>query len=207
MQLTVESRRGAGRAHSEVESAGPFLSVVLDVDRGISTIDGIDWLAARRGDLIARKVAALTDQAREGALDPERAYAERLALVRPRRDEVGALSRAYYDAIAPGCGDAIGRFRRAGVRVLIVSRGLRPAMYGVVYRLGLDAGDVHAIDVRFDALGSYAGFDRTSGLLTVAGKRATLAGLQLEGPVLVVGRDPGESPIDSFSQLASMVLP
>ena len=206
MQLTVESRRGVGPARCESESAHRFATVVLDVDRGISTIDGIEWLAARRGDLVARKVAALTARVQEGALEAERAYADRLALVRPRRDEVSALSRAYYDAIAPGCVEVINRFRRAGVRVLIVSRGLRPAMYGVVYRLGLDAGDVHAVDVRFDALGAYAGFDRTSDLLTVAGKRAVLADLRLEGPVLVVGHDQAERSIDSFSHLGSMVL-
>jgi phosphoserine phosphatase len=209
MQLTVESRRGAGHVRSEIESASrsAFASVVLDVDRGISTIDGMDWLAARRGDLVARKVAALTTHTRDGGLDAERAYADRLTLVRPRRDEVTALSRAYTDAIAADCVDAINRFRRAGVRVLIVSRGLRPAMYGVIYRLGLDASDVHAVDVRFDALGAYAGFDRTSSLLTADGKRAVLTGLHLDGPVLVVGRDPTERQVDSFSQLASMVLP
>jgi phosphoserine phosphatase len=207
MELTVESRRGVSLAHPDTEGARPFASVVLDVDRGVSTIDGIEWLAARRGDLIARKVDALATLVRDGALDADRGYADRLALVRPRRDEVGALSRAYCDAIAPGCADTISRFRRAGVRVLIASRGFRHAMYGMVYRLGLDFGDVHAVDIRFDALGAYAGFDRTAGVITATGKRALLTSLNLDGPVLVVGRDPAERAIDSFAQLASIVLP
>ena len=207
MQLTVESRRGVSHVRPHVEGVRQYASVVLDVDRGISAIDGIEWLAALRGDLIARKVAALAAQAREGTLDAERAYADTLAAVRPRRDEVSALSRAYYDAIAPDCTDTVRRFRRAGVRVLIVTRGLRHAMYGVVHRLGVDVGDVHAVDVRFDALGAYAGFDRTSAVITAAGKRAVLAGLKLDGPVLVIGHDPAERAIESFAELASIVLP
>jgi hypothetical protein len=204
--LTVESLRASQpRPHSEVVRA--FASVVLDVDRLISTIDGVEWLANRRGDLIARKVAVLAARSRDGTVDAERAYADRLAMVRPRRDEVADLSRAYSASIAPGCVDTIHRVRQAGVRVVIVTRGLRPAMYGVVYRLGLDAGDLYAVNVRFDALGAYAGFDRTSGLSTAAGKRAVIASLDLEGPVLVVGRDPLERAIDSFAQLASIVLP
>jgi phosphoserine phosphatase len=206
MQLTVESRRGQRHVRPQGEGVRQYATVVLDVDLGISAIDGIEWLAALRGDLIARKVAALAAQARDGSIDAECAFADKLAVVRPRRDEVSALSRAYYDAIVPDCMETVRRFRRAGVRVLIVTRGFRHAMYGVVHRLGVDVGDVHAVDVRFDALGAYAGFDRTSGVITAAGKRGVLAGLNLDGPVLVVGHDPAERAIESFAELASIVL-
>ena len=183
-----------------------FATVALDVDSGVAGIDGIEWLAARRGDSVAREVAVLAAQAAAGAISPALAYAEILAAIRPHRDEVDALSRAYVEAIAPGCADTIARFRRAGVRVLIVSRAPRHAMYRLAYRLGLDADDVHAVDMRFDALGAYAGFDPTSLRASGPEKGAVLDDLDIERPLLVVGDRPTECAVESFAQLASIVL-
>ena len=183
-----------------------FATVALDVDSGVAGIDGIEWLAARRGDSVARNVAALAAQAAAGVISPALAYAESLAAIRPHRDDVDALSRAYVEAIAPGCADTITRFRRAGVRVLIVSRAPRHAMYRLAYRLGLDGDDVHAVDMRFDALGAYAGFDPTSLRASGPEKAAVLDDLDIERPLLVVGDGPTERAVDSFAQLASIVL-
>ena len=204
-QLVVSEHRAVPDRALEAERR-LFATVVLDVDRGVSEIDGMEWLAARRGDSVARDVATLAAQARAGAISPERAYAQSLAAIRPHRDEVDALSRAYVEAIAPGCADTIARFRRAGVRVLIVSRGPRHSMYRLAYRLGLDMDDVQAVDIRFDALGAYAGFDQTSRLTTVADKRAVIDDLDVERPLLVVGNGPNERAVESFTQLASIVL-
>jgi len=44
-------------------------------------------------------------------------------------------------------------------------------------------------------------------LTAAAGTRAVLATLDLDGPVLVVGHNPSEYAIESFAQLASIVLP
>ena len=87
----------------------PFRSLVLDVDSTVSGIEGIDWLAARRGDLVSRRVADLTQRAMLGNIPLEQVYGTRLAEIRPRREEVDALARAYVDAIAPhqtACFDA-----------------------------------------------------------------------------------------------------
>ena len=183
-----------------------FATVALDVDSGIAAIDGIEWLAARRGDPVVRQVTALAAQAAAGVISPVHAYAEILAAIRPHRDEVDALARAYVGAIAPGCADTIARVRRAGVRVLIVSRAPRHAMYRLAYRLGLDPDDVHAVDMRFDALGAYAGFDPTSLRASGPEKSAVLDDLDIERPLLVVGEGPTERAVESFAQLASIVL-
>ena len=42
-----------------------YRSLVLDVDSTVAGIEGIDWLAARRGPDVARQISALT----HGAMD------------------------------------------------------------------------------------------------------------------------------------------
>jgi HAD superfamily phosphoserine phosphatase-like hydrolase len=164
-----------------------FRSLVLDVDSTLSGIEGIDWLAARRGDVISRRVADLTQKAMQGGVPLEEVYGLRLAEIRPRREEVDALSRAYVDAVAPGAVEAIARIRRSGVQVVLVSGGIRYALLRLALHLGLGPADLYAVPVRFDALGAYVGFDATSPLTTADGKRRVVSDLHLDGPIVAVG--------------------
>jgi len=164
-----------------------FATVVLDVDSTVSGIEGIDWLARRRGDIVARKIASLTDDAMRGVIPLEKVYGARLETICPGREDVAALSRAYLEALAPGCGAAISSLRRAGVAVVLVSGGLRYALLPLALELGFDPGDLHAVDITFDSAGAYAGFDRSSPLTTSVGKATLLDSLSLAKPVLMVG--------------------
>lgn len=170
-----------------VIGAPAYATVILDVDSTVAGIEGIDWLAARRGDILSRRVASLTDRAMRGAIPLDGVYAERLAMIRPRRDEVKELSNAYLAAIAPGCADAVARMRGAGVKVILVSGGLRPALEPLAAHLGVDPRDLHAVAIRFDASGEYEGYDEDSPLATATGKRRVVESLTLTGPVLAVG--------------------
>lgn len=164
-----------------------FATVILDVDSTVSGIEGIDWLARRRGDVVAHKVASLTNDAMRGAVPLDEVYAARLAAIRPRRHELDALAAAYVEAIAPRCTETIARLRHEGVRVVLVSSGLRHALIRLALHLGVELSDLHAVDIRFDAGGAYAGFDTTSLLTTAAGKRKLIARLPLERPILMAG--------------------
>lgn len=168
-------------------SPGGFRSVVLDVDSTVSGIEGIDWLAARRGDVIARRVADLTNRAMQGGVPLEDIYGLRLNEIRPRREELDELARAYVHALAPGAVETVAHLRQAGVQVVLVSGGLRHALLRMTLHLGLSPGDVHAVSLRFDAGGAYHGYDVTSPLTTADGKRRVVSDLHLEGPVLAAG--------------------
>lgn len=165
----------------------PFRSLVLDVDSTVCGIEGIDWLAARRGEAVSRRISDLTQQAMQGGIPLERIYGARLSEIRPRREEVDALSRAYVDAIAPGAIASIARMRRSGVQVVLVSGGLRHALLRLALHLGLGPADVHAVHVRFDELGAYTGYDTSSPLTTANGKRVVVSGLELDGPIIAAG--------------------
>lgn len=214
--------------------APSFSTVVLDVDSTVSGIEGIDWLAARRGEATAERVRALTADAMRGAVPLEDVYGKRLSIIRPRREEIDALSRAYVAAVAPDCASVIHHLQHAGVQIILVSGGLRPALIPLAIHLGVDLADLHAVNVRFDTGGAYAGFDTTSPLATTNGKRVVLETIAPPGPVLAVGdgstdvamrdvadrfvgftgfvrRDAvvakADGTVSSFAELARLVLP
>ena len=164
-----------------------FATVVLDVDSTLCDVEGIDWLARRRGRRTAREIARLTDRAMAGELALERVYGERLARIRPSAGEVAALAMVYRSQLAPGAAAAIAALREAGVALHLVSGGLREAILPVAAALGFGPESVHAVTVRFDGAGAYAGFDEASPLATQEGKPRVVRALGCAAPVLAVG--------------------
>jgi phosphoserine phosphatase len=166
-----------------------FRSVVLDVDSTLCGVEGVDWLAAQRGDDVARRTRALTERAMNGEIPLDAVYGERLGLISPTKSDIDALSRVYRETLATGAREAIAAMRAAGVRVVLVSGGLRQAIAPLAQELGVE---LHAVDVRFDSSptgGGYAytGFDHTSQLATQTGKLEVVRSLALERPALAVG--------------------
>lgn len=164
-----------------------YASVVLDVDSTLCGVEGIDWLADRRGTEVGVRVADLTDRAMRGEVALDAVYGERLTLVDPTRDDVVALASAYLAALAPGVARVLGALRDSGRRVVLVSGGLREAIVPVAKSLGIASDDVYAVSVRFAPDGRYAGYDESSPLATATGKRSLVASLALPRRILAVG--------------------
>ncbi len=169
-------------------SALRFATVLLDVDSTLCTIEGVDWLAARRGPEVEAEVRRATDLAMQGTLALEDVYAARLTAIAPTQQDIAALAKAYQQSLSPDAEEVIAAARAAGVRWILVSGGLRPAILPMALALGIPAADVHAVELSLDAAGRYAGFDAISPLTQKGGKPALVRGLSgLERPMLAVG--------------------
>jgi phosphoserine phosphatase len=164
-----------------------FKSVVLDVDSTISALEGIDWLAERRDDDVAATVAALTTDAMEARVPLDEVYERRLRIIRPTRDEIAQLAYIYLATAVPGVRDAVTAWLHAGVRVVLVSGGLRDAILPLASWLGIPADDVHAVDVEYDAQDVAIGVRDDAVLARRGGKPALVASLPLLRPILAVG--------------------
>jgi len=164
-----------------------FRAVVLDVDSTLCGVEGIDWLAGRRGAKVAGDIAQLTQRAMEGSIPLEAVYGNRLALIRPTAAEIAGLARVYADALAPGAREAIFRMRGEGVVVALVSGGIKQAIEPLARDLGFDGESLHAVSVTFDESGNFAGYDDRSPLATQRGKRDVVARLNLPRPSIAVG--------------------
>jgi phosphoserine phosphatase len=164
-----------------------FVSVIIDVDSTLCGIEGIDWLASRRGPDVTTQIVRLTERAMEGAIALEAVYGERLALVRPTAAEVAELAQVYADALAPDAREAIFRLRGEGVALALVSGGIRQAIRPVARELGFSDASLHAVSISFDDTGGFQGYDERSPLATQHGKKDVAAMLQLPRPSLAVG--------------------
>ena len=164
-----------------------FASIVFDVDSTLSGVEGIDWLAALREPALAEEVRALTTRVMAGEIAIEEVFAKRLKAVGPSRSEVEMLGETYVARVAPDAQRVLADLQRAGVRVELVSAGLRPAVSMLATRLGVPDACVHAVDVRFDSRGRFAGFDEASPLARQHGKAEVVRSASLPRPILVVG--------------------
>jgi phosphoserine phosphatase len=161
--------------------------VILDVDSTLSRIEGIEWLARKRGPEVFARINDVTERAMRGELEFDGVYAARLDVVRPTKEEIDQLGQAYIDNIAPGAAEVVNKLKKAGVRVLIVSGGLREPVLHLAQHLGIPPGDVHAVGINFDERGEYSGYEIDHPCSRQLGKRTVISALKLEPPSLLVG--------------------
>ena len=186
-----------------------FVSVIIDVDSTLCDIEGIDWLAARRGSDVAAEIVRLTERAMEGAIPLEAVYGDRLAIIRPTTKEISELAQAYADALAPGARETIFRLRGEGVVLALVSGGIRQAIRPLARELGFSDGSLHAVSLSFDDAGAFLGYDEKSPLATQRGKKDVAARLRLPRPSLAVGDGVTDAAMreatDAFAAFAGFV--
>ena len=168
------------------DSAPPYGTLVFDCDSTLSSIEGIDELAGERKP----QVAALTERAMSGAVPLEAVYGERLALLRPTRAQVAQLGQQYVATALPHARELVCALRALKKRVCILSGGLRQAVFALADHLGIDSGDVFAVDIFHGRDGSYGGFDEDSPLARAGGQLEILRQLAREdrrGGLALVG--------------------
>jgi phosphoserine phosphatase len=164
-----------------------FASVVLDVDSTVSGAEGIEWLASKRGPDIANEVARMSQQATNGDISLESVYGRRLEMIEPTEAEVVELARFYERRLAPRAAEVITELRENGIRIVLVSGGIRQAILPLGLRLGFTPAEVIAVRLAFGEQGEYQGFDDLSPLTTTNGKATVVQRLYLPRPVLAVG--------------------
>lgn len=150
--------------------AGRFRTVIFDCDSTLCSIEGVDELASGRPGL-RDEIAQLTDAAMRGDVPLEDVYGLRLQLVKPTRTQLDRLGQRYIESLVPDAPEVVTALRENGIEVRIISGGMRLAVLAVARTLGVDEALVRAVDIRFEADGSYAGFDSASPLTRSGGKR------------------------------------
>lgn len=184
-----------------------YETVIFDFDSTLSTLEGIEELAAgARGE-----VEALTDAAMRGTIPLEEVYGRRLELCDPTRERVAALGARYLETLVPDARETIAALQAEGIEVRIISGGLRPAIVAAGQELGVPEEHIAAVDVEFGEDGGYLGFDRGSPLAYSGGKRVIIErwGPALRRPVMLVGdgvTDLEAKPVvDAFVAFAGVV--
>ncbi len=134
-----------------VATGWPFYQhVIFDCDSTLSRIEGIDMLASE-GET-QKKIIELTDAAMSGAAALAEVYGKRLELICPTRQSVRELARLYFQDAIPGAKETVCALRELGCEVYIVSGGLLEPVKEFGIALGVDAGNIRAVEVEYDQL-------------------------------------------------------
>lgn len=125
-----------------------FQRVIFDCDSTLTTVEGIDELAALKGQ--TEHIAALTNRAMDGLVPLEEVYAARLELLQPTRAELARVGRIYRRTLVPEALETVGALQAAGVQVYIVSGGLKAAVVDLAHYLKIPDANVFAVEVELD---------------------------------------------------------
>lgn len=174
-----------------------FDIVCFDCDSTLSRIEGIDELARRVG--IGDEMAKLTAQAMDGEVPLEAVYERRLSLIKPDKSAIEWLADLYIQEMVDGAVQVFKVLQQRGKQLHIISGGLRQAIIPLAEKLGLAETHIHAVDVLFNADGSYRGFDTASPLARNGGKAEVCKQLGNNDASLIMI---GDGQTDLESQLA-----
>lgn len=130
-----------------------FDLIIFDCDSTLSTIEGIDDLARKRGKF--EEVKQMTDAAMEGEIHLQSVYDRRLDLLSPTRAEIRELEHHYRQTLVPDAAEVISALQWLGKELFIVSGGLLAAVSPFGEWLGIPPENIRAVDVYYNRLSGH----------------------------------------------------
>jgi len=127
-----------------------FDFIFFDCDSTLSTIEGIDELARKKGRFA--EVKRMTDAAMDGEVHLQSVYDHRLQLLAPTRAEIRELEQHYRQTMVPHAAEVIAALQHLGKEPFIISGGLLGAVRPFGEWLGIPAENIRAVDVRYNRL-------------------------------------------------------
>lgn len=149
----------------------PLDAILFDCDGTLSSIEGIDELAALAGPAMEKAVKDLTATAMgQSGINPD-IYAQRLAFTNPCKADLEAVGKDYVNHCTPDAKEVIRILQQLGKQIYILSAGLHPAVAILAKHLNISEQNIFAVDIYFDEQGKYRDFDHASPLIRNDGKR------------------------------------
>jgi len=152
--------------------------LLFDCDSTLSAIEGIDELGRLRGPEVFKAVEDMTTQAMDGSTPMESIFAKRLDMIKPTLKELESIGQKYIQEVEPTAVDTIKKLKAAGWTVMIVSGGFTQAIRPLAQYLGIER--VEAVELRFKADGSYAGYVESCPTAKSKGKNVVVLKLRDE---------------------------
>lgn len=150
--------------------------ICFDVDSTVSTEEGIDLLAEACGK--GEAVAEWTSKAMGGSVLFQDAIAARLDLMQPRLETVGQLLRTHGFPLTPGLPELVQTLKDQGKTIVLVSGGLKQLIVPIANKLDIPTSHIFAIELFFNADGSFKGFDKDAPTARTGGKHKVVQTLR-----------------------------
>lgn len=148
----------------------------VDCDSTLSSIEGVDELAALRGPEVEAAVVDLTNQAMNGEIALDQIFAKRLELIQPTQQLSEQIGQQYIETLMPGVRECFRNLTQQGWRIVIISGGFQQLIEPLAAEL--DISEVYAVPLLFNQEGDYAGFDSSAPTARNGGKPEVVAQLK-----------------------------
>ncbi|XP_078082077.1 phosphoserine phosphatase isoform X2 [Mustelus asterias] len=153
-------------------------AVCFDVDSTVIKEEGIDELAKFCG--VGDAVAEMTRNAMGGAVPFKKALTERLAIIRPSREQVNKLITDHPPYLTEDIKNLVDHLQQHGVQIFLISGGFRCIVEHVAEKINVPLSNVYANKLKFYFNGDYAGFDESQPTAESGGKGRIISLLKEE---------------------------
>lgn len=168
----------------------------LDCDSTLSSIEGIDELAAAAGEKVHREVVDLTNAAMNGEIPLDEVFPRRMEIIKPDAATCREVANRYLATIQPGALKAVQDARAGGWTPVILSGGFAPLVAPLATCLGIH--HVEAVPLSHDSAGQYLGYGKRFPTTRGGGKSEVIRRwIDATHPALVVMVGDGASDLET----------
>ncbi|MBX7249892.1 MAG: phosphoglycerate dehydrogenase [Caulobacteraceae bacterium] len=166
---------------------------IVDFDSTFTRVEALEVLAELaladhpEREAAQAEVRRLTDLAMGGEIGFGEALRRRIELLRPRREHFAPLVERLRGEVSASIRRNRDFFERNAGRIWLVTGGFHDYVDDIAAEYGLRPDHVLANRLTWDADGTAVGLDAANPLSRDGGKVEAVRGLQLSGPVVVVG--------------------
>ena len=93
--------------------------IIFDVDSTLVTIEGLDWLAEKKGR--KSEVSRFTKRSMEGLMGFRDAMERKMKIISPTRRDLAALGEKYCWSLTPGAEDIVRLLHKLGKQVWLLT--------------------------------------------------------------------------------------
>jgi phosphoserine phosphatase len=145
-----------------------FDFVCFDLDSTLVTIEGLDWLAEKKGKALLIK--ELTKQSMEGRINLEDAMKKKIKILSLSYKDLEELGEHYCSCITEGVEVTIQALKSLGKSIWIVTGNFYPAVIPIANILGIPQKHIVANTVRVSTNNKFVSINMNNPLLRNQGK-------------------------------------
>jgi phosphoserine phosphatase len=131
----------------------PFTHLIFDVDSTLANIEGLDWLADKKG--LGDQVKTMTEAAMNGQVKMQDIFEKKVNLIAPSRFDMQLLGNYYTQQLVEDAADVITIFQTLDKQIHLVTGSFQPAIDILAQHLHLPSNHIFANPIIFKPDDSY----------------------------------------------------
>jgi phosphoserine phosphatase len=158
-------------------------SILFDVDSTLSTIEGVDWVAQRKG--LFEAAAEFTNMAMGGEVKMEEVFGKKINLVAPTKQEMQEIGQEYIRTLVPGVKETIEILQKFGKEVWLITGNYHISVQILADYLKIPHDKIRANFIYFDDHDNFSHVDLDYPLTKSGGKAEIVKKLKKTGQKMV----------------------